>query len=112
LPLRLNAEAALALLDKRGLQARKRDSDGLCQCLRLTFELGAAPPTSSTMRRGVLWCLNTARVAVRRPSDLHLLYVRPDSLTTSPSGFRAALDEMVSLPAIRTDIDPGTLPAI
>ncbi|HMA75590.1 MAG TPA: tetratricopeptide repeat-containing protein [Xanthobacteraceae bacterium] len=76
------------------------------------FELGAAPPTSSAMRRGVLWCLNTARVAVNNPSALHLLFVRPDSLATSPSGFRAGLDEMLRLPAIRTDIDPGTLPAI
>jgi hypothetical protein len=41
------------------------------------FELGAAPPTSSAMRRGVLWCLNTARVAVNNPSALHLLFVRP-----------------------------------
>jgi tetratricopeptide (TPR) repeat protein len=76
------------------------------------FELGAAPPTSSAMRQGVLWCLNTARVAVNNPSALHLLFVCPDTLAPSPSGFRAALDEMVRLPAIRTDIDPGTLPTI
>jgi hypothetical protein len=40
---------------------------------------------------------------------LHLLVVRPDNLTSSPSGFRAALDEMARLPSIRTDIDPSKL---
>ncbi|CAH2403128.1 tetratricopeptide repeat protein [Mesorhizobium escarrei] len=69
------------------------------------FELGAAPPTSSAMQRGVLWCLNTARVAANNPSALHLLFVRPDRSAISPSSFRAALDEMLRLPAIRTDLD-------
>ena len=69
-------------------------------------ELGTAPPTSSAMVRGVLWCLNSARVGAEKVDDLHLLIVRPDNLQESPSGFRAALDDMLRMPAIRVDIDP------
>jgi tetratricopeptide (TPR) repeat protein len=72
-------------------------------------ELGAAPPTSSAMQRGLLWCLNTARVAVKKPNHLYLIMVRTDDIVRLPSGFHASLDELVRLPAIRTDIDPARL---
>jgi tetratricopeptide (TPR) repeat protein len=82
-------------------------------------ELGAPPPTSSAIDRGLLWCLNTARVAARRPENLHLLLVLARSSPTelraldfvpkAEGDFVAKVDELTHLPAVLAEIDPATL---
>jgi tetratricopeptide (TPR) repeat protein len=75
-------------------------------------ELGAPPPTASATQRGLLWCVNSARVAVEDPTNLHLLLVLArEHAAHDPAiaSLIARVDELASLRAIRHDIDPARI---